>query len=121
MDYFGRGWRLVLALLLMRAAEGAGVHAVFRSTDGGRSWVRTDMGNVRVNAFGAVGKTVLAGTDAGIYVSGDDGRSWRQVVGATRRVVGLATVGERVFAATDREGFSFLRTRGGAGRVRVCR
>ncbi len=104
MNWFGRSWRLVLALLLVEAGEGAGVHAIFRSTDGGRSWVRTDMGDVRVNAFGAVAKTVLAGTDAGIYGSGDDGRSWRQVEGVTRRIVALATVGGRVFAATDREG-----------------
>ena len=66
--------------------------------------MRLDMGNARVNAFGAVGKTVFAGADAGIYVSDDDGGRWRQMGGVARPMVGLATVGKSVFSATDWEG-----------------
>ena len=95
---------LSLALRLVQASEGSGVHTIFRSTDRGRSWVRAGMGNARVDAFGAVGKTVFAGADAGIYVSDDDGGSGRQMGGVARRMVELATVEKSVFAATDREG-----------------
>ena len=55
---------LSLALRLVQASEGSGVHTIFRSTDRGRSWVRAGMGNARVDAFGAVGKTVFAGAAA---------------------------------------------------------
>ncbi len=87
--------------LLVQAGEGSGVHAIFPAVRVGCGRI---LGNARVNAFGAVGKTVLAGTDAGIYVSDDDGRSWPQMGGVARRIVGLATVGKSVFAATHREG-----------------
>ena len=111
---------LSLALRLVQASEGSGVHTIFRSTDRGRSWVRADMGNARVNAFGAVGKTVFAGADAGIYVSDDDGGSGRQMGGVARRMVGLATVEKAYLRRRIGKGFSFPLTNERVGRVWAC-
>jgi hypothetical protein len=102
---------LVLAIwLILIVAVPASLHAaerfaLFRSADRGRSWARADEGmpdDARVNAFGAVGESVIAGTDAnGVLVSGDGGRSWRQQSKGLpdgAQVFALAAVGGRVFA-----------------------
>ncbi len=59
-------------------------------------------GNVRVNVFAELGRSVLAGTDAGIYLSVDQGLRWRLAKGG--RVVSMAVLGKRVYAGTDRNG-----------------
>jgi hypothetical protein len=84
--------------------------SVFRSLDGGRTWLRSNGGlpsNERVNAFGKIGGVVLAGTDRGIYLSRDRGNSWKPGSGAARgsgRIVAFSTIGSSVVAATDRSG-----------------
>jgi photosystem II stability/assembly factor-like uncharacterized protein len=80
--------------------------AVFKSTDRGRSWVRSDVGmprESRINAFGSLDQVLFAGTDAGLFISRDEARSWEpttRVAISGGRVISLATLGQRVFAAT---------------------
>src|SRR5512145_2203330 len=103
---------LALSLLLFSVAASrpspAQAAAVFRSTDGGRSWTRSDQGlprEVRLNAFGSVGDTLLAGTDAGIFVARRSGETWQPAVtNRLGRILAFATLGENVFAGTDRTG-----------------
>ena len=101
---------LLLATGLMAAAPRYGV---FLSADQGRSWVRADGGlpeGARVNALGAVGGALLAGTDKGMYVSRDRGRQW---VGAGgRRVLSLAVLGTAVYAGTAKDGVLVSRDEG---------
>ncbi len=96
-----------LAILALMSGLGAatGKHGIYRSLDGGKSWVRSDAGfsgDTRVNVFAELGNTILAGTDAGIYVSVDQGLRWRLAKGG--RVVSMAVMGKRMFAGTDRNG-----------------
>jgi photosystem II stability/assembly factor-like uncharacterized protein len=85
-------------------------HVIFRSTDRGRSWSRSDAGlpgNARVNALASVGEMTLAGTDSGVYFSADKGRSWSASVGAPKRVARILSfgrLGQKVFAGTDGSG-----------------
>jgi hypothetical protein len=84
------------------AAESA---AVFQTVDRGRSWTRADRGlprDSRVNAFGAIGSVIVAGTDSGIFVSRDVRGSWQ--LAASGRVLSFATLGTRIYAGTDRRG-----------------
>lgn len=80
-------------------------YAVFRSEDGGDTWARSGAGldpDARINAFGASGSALLAGTDHGLYVSSDQGRTWKLGGGAAaRRILSFSTLGDRVFAGTD--------------------
>lgn len=98
---------LFTACLSSAAAEPA---RVFRSSDGGRSWSRSDQGldgNSRINALGSAGDAVLAGTDSGIFISLDQGQSWRDTGSRARnagRVVAFAAVERKIYAATDRTG-----------------
>ena len=106
--------RFVAILLLVpvcaSVAAGAGSHAVFKSTDRGRSWVRSDTGipeGSRINAFGSLGETVFAGTDSGIFISQDEARSWWPATGvamSSGRIISCATLGRKVFAGTHDKG-----------------
>lgn len=101
---------LFLAFLLcfVAGAEGPGGHGIYRTTDRGRSWSRSDHGlpgDVRINAFAGLGGTVFAGTDGGVYVSVDQGLNWKLAGGTgALRVISMAATGGRVFAGTDRTG-----------------
>lgn len=94
--------------------------AVFKSTDRGRSWIRSDAGmpnRSRINAFGAVPGVLFAGTDSGIFVSNDDARNWRPASGATLslgRVTSIAAIGNTVFAGTDSRGLWVSTNQGGS-------
>jgi photosystem II stability/assembly factor-like uncharacterized protein len=75
--------------------SGPVVHAIFRSTDQGRTWSRSDRGvagGARLNAFGSVAGRVLAGTDSGVFVSDDAGQNWR-CAGSSQRMLAFATLG----------------------------
>lgn len=91
-------------------AAGTGSHAVFKSTDLGRSWVRSDAGipeKSRINAFGSLGSTLFAGTDSGIYISQNEAQSWLPSTGlamSSNRIVCLATLGLQVFAGSNGQG-----------------
>ncbi len=109
------GWAAVCLALIVTSVDGemkrpAGGYGVFRSTDRGRSWSRSDAGlpaHVRVNAFGAVRSAVLAGTDEGIYVSQSQGVDWKPASGAaigSGRILSLAAIGNTAYAGTDRSG-----------------
>jgi photosystem II stability/assembly factor-like uncharacterized protein len=117
------GWfaLLVIPPLLSqagRAAEPAGVHAIFKTSDHGRSWSRADAGmpgNTRINAFGAVAASVFAGTDSGIYISRDEGQSWSPSTGSAMnsgRILGFATLRQNIYAGTDRSGLLVSPDRG---------
>ncbi|MES2568497.1 MAG: hypothetical protein V4710_00405 [Verrucomicrobiota bacterium] len=83
-------------------------YAVFKSTDRGRSWIRSDIGmhaGSRINAFGSLDGTLFAGTDSGIFISRDEARSWRPATGmASGRILSFATLERKVFAGTDGSG-----------------
>ncbi len=90
-----------------RAAE---TYAVFKSSDLGRSWCRSDAGlpkDSRINAFGRLPHAVFAGTDSGIFISKDAAESWQPVKGvaiSSGRILCFATLGQKVFAGTDGQG-----------------
>jgi photosystem II stability/assembly factor-like uncharacterized protein len=94
----------------LRAEDRSERYVIFRSTDRGRSWSRSDeglTGTARVNAFASVGELTLAGTDAGVYFSTDDGQTWLASATAFERIVRVltfASLGKRVFAGTDGSG-----------------
>lgn len=80
--------------------------AVFKSHNGGETWVRSDAGlpgRSRIHAFGSTGATLFAGTDAeGVVVCAASGQSWvRRSAGLPDRaqVFDLGVAGDRVFAA----------------------
>ncbi len=99
-----------LGLLVDAARPAAASHAVFRTTDRGRTWSQSDEGlpgQARINAFAAMGRSVLAGTDAGLFVSIDEGVRWQPASGAAMtsgRILSLASAGRNVYAGTDRSG-----------------
>jgi len=101
--------RILIALLLGIVPSFAAqpVHAIFRSIDQGRTWSRADRGlpgDARINAFGAVGGRVFAGTDSGIFVSDNQGQNWRPVAGATQRILAFGTLGSDVYAGSAKDG-----------------
>lgn len=89
-----------------------GVYTVYRSTDGGGTWVRSDDGlgaqTGGVSALAKKGSTVFCGTgNDGIYRSEDDGMTWqRSSTGIDAEVhIGSFTVGDSVmFAASESRG-----------------
>lgn len=93
-------------------------YAVFRSTDGARSWSRADQGlprRARVNVFGRVGEVLLAGTDLGVFASPDAAASWKPMTaraGAPLRVLDFATRHTNVFTGTDGRGVWVSRDQG---------
>ncbi len=116
---------LLAVCLVAEMDAGAGSHAVFKSTDRGRSWVRADAGmraGSRVNAFGSLGGTLFAGTDSGIYVSRDEAGSWRPTEGleiSAARVVGFATLGGTLFAGAPVGGILISEDGGGTWKPSV--
>lgn len=67
---------------------------VWRSTDGGVSWVETELCPIPVNAMCSGGpaapNSFYAGTRTGLYVSSDNGITWETVPGmATAYVIGI--------------------------------
>jgi hypothetical protein len=94
----------------LHAAGDPTIHAIYKSTDQGRSWSRSDSGlpgDSRVNALTTSGKAVFAGTDSGLFVSRDAGRSWAAVPGTAKdlgRVVGFASLAQTLFAGTRGSG-----------------
>lgn len=97
----------MLLLLPFAGLPAAAEHAVFKSTDRGRSWARADAGipgGPRINAFGSLGETLFAGTNEGIFLSRDEARSWQPASGlamSSGRILSFAGLGKRVFAGTD--------------------
>jgi photosystem II stability/assembly factor-like uncharacterized protein len=85
-------------------------YVIFRSTDRGRSWARSDAGlpsSARINALASAGDLTLAGTNSGVYFSADEGQSWTASVAAPKgvaRILSFARLGRKVFAGTDRSG-----------------
>lgn len=75
---------------------------VWRSADGGETWLRVD-GEAGATAFARVGSVVVAGGEDGVRASLDDGVSWVDVDSALvgRRIVELAAFGGTLYAATD--------------------
>jgi photosystem II stability/assembly factor-like uncharacterized protein len=71
-----------LALATESAEPGvvwAGTSAgLFRSTDNGLSWLRTPAGPLRVEALLILGKTLYAGSAAGVLVSSTDGATFKR-------------------------------------------
>lgn len=96
---------------------GAGNNGVFRSRDGGASWVRlaSGLGDPDVRALVATDRGLLAGTRRGLFLSADEGESWRRVDlgGGSEWVMALAadprdpsrvlagTVGPGIFRSQD--------------------
>ncbi len=82
--------------LIGRAGE------VWRSTDGGETWMRVD-GEAGAAAFARVGTAVVAGGANGVRASLDAGLSWLDVDSALvgRRVNELTAFGGAFYAATD--------------------
>lgn len=108
-------------------------HAVFRSTDRGRTWTRSDAGlpgAARINAMAASPHRHFAGTDAGLFVSDNSGTTWRAgtaIPGPSQRVLDLCLLGRTLYAGTDGggivrsddDGTSWLRVDRGRGPDRV--
>lgn len=101
-------WLLLIALVT--SSQMAVASAVFKSIDGGRTWSRSDSGlpkRARLNAFGSIGDSLLAGTDDGIFISRDQGHTWTACPGAAStsgRIISIGAAGKKVFAGTDGRG-----------------
>lgn len=115
----------VCALLALASRAGyAQDHArIYRSTNAGRSWERSDSGFPRdatVNDFGAFRNVLFAGTEAdGVFVSGDGGRSWApagQGLPENGKVNAVASTRDAVLVGTWRDGV--FASPGGNGRWR---
>ncbi len=111
---------LLLISAFASAAASGERYAVFKSTDQGRSWTRSDAGipdRSRINAFGSGGGVLIAGADSGVFISSDEARSWRPATGAAMssgRVISLAALGKTVFAGTDGGGLLVSTDLGGS-------
>jgi len=91
---------------------------LFKSTDRGHTWSAADAGlpgTARINALARAVDTLIAGTDAGPFVSDDSGRSWSpgQVEsGAPVRVLALVQFQSKVFAGSSDRGLLQSEDRG---------
>lgn len=93
----------------MVGGEEADSFAIFKSTDRGRSWTRSDdgvPGRSRINAFGMAEGLSFAGTDAGIFTSGDGALNWQPGTG-----LAMASDGRLVIAGAA-EGIYFSKDSG---------
>ncbi|MFN0125519.1 MAG: hypothetical protein ACKV19_02405, partial [Verrucomicrobiales bacterium] len=101
---------VVLAATFTNFAAAEETYAIFKSSDQGQSWIRSDAGmpgRSRINAFGSADGALFAGTDSGIFRSRDEARSWQPVKGAAMpsvRILSFANIGGKVFAGTDSKG-----------------
>lgn len=86
------------------------IHSIYRSTDGGLTWIEPDTSLTRlwITALAAMtsrgkDRLFMATRDAGVYLSTDEGESWWQSGSrfAIRGAHALAVSGAVVFAATD--------------------
>ncbi|HVK59532.1 MAG TPA: hypothetical protein VM735_12180, partial [Candidatus Kapabacteria bacterium] len=79
-------------------AESISAYSIFRSHDQGRSWSRSDAGlprTSRVNAFVSSGPNIIAGTDAGIFISSNRAGIWHKtstLAAQSLRITSLATI-----------------------------
>ena len=106
--------RIVAMIFFLLVAGGicvaADVHAIFKSVDQGRSWIRSDSGipkGSRVNVFASRPGALFAGTDSGVFISIDEAQTWAAAKGlaaSSGRIISLATIGRSVFAGTDKNG-----------------
>ncbi len=86
---------------------GVGQAGVFRSSDGGKTWVSVGLAGQRVGDLIWLGPFLYAATDGGLFRSEDGGRSWTQLgalgaVSPTQLLFPLAPVaGLEAFLATD--------------------
>lgn len=112
------GGVLLLLATFATTTIAAESYAVFKSTDRGRSWSRSDAGmpgQSRINVFGSVEAVLFAGTDSGVFISRDEARSWRPASGAAMtsgRIISLATHRNTVWAGTDGSGLMMSEDRG---------
>lgn len=91
---------------LTAAAAPADRYAIYKSTDQGRTWARSDTGrpgNARINAFGATIAARFAGTDIAIFITRDTAKTWRQIT-TNHRVITFATRGQTIYAGTAAHG-----------------
>ena len=79
---------------------------VFVSTDQGLSWNERDTSFTQnVNCFTAMGESIFAGTNDGVYRSTDEGKTWSATnAGIGYQVEGITRLGPYLFAATTGEG-----------------
>ncbi|MEI6684436.1 MAG: T9SS type A sorting domain-containing protein [Bacteroidota bacterium] len=84
---------------------GSGGAGIFRSADGGNSWVLSNTGlqNLIIFTFAGKDTVVFAGSAQGLYKSTDDGVTWSPD-GLTIGVVSLAICGNYLFAGTAANG-----------------
>jgi len=75
---------------------------VFRSTDGGNSWISANTGlqNFLIHAFAEFDSVVYVGTSNGIYKSTDDGVTWI-FSGLNSDVISIARCGNYLFAGSS--------------------
>lgn len=92
-----------LASTLVRSEE----FALFKSTNLGQSWTRSDTGlpaRSRINALAHANDLFLAGTATGIYISTNLALPWRLVASEQSAVLSLAATHGKIFAGTDGAG-----------------
>jgi hypothetical protein len=90
-----------------------GYTGMYRSPNGKENWSQMNDGlivyhgvssyNVNVFAIGAVGATLLTGTDEGIYYSDNNGQHWDSA-GATANACSFATANQVAFAGAGVQG-----------------
>jgi hypothetical protein len=96
--------------IAIRAAESRDIFTIYKSSDRGRSWSRSDEGmptNSRISAFATLDDSIFAGTDTGIFISRDNGQSWGPIADAaitSVRIISLTTVRGHIYAGTDGSG-----------------
>lgn len=73
----GRSWTRVVADCGPRKCD----PALFSTADGGRTWIRYDLGAMKPRAVGFADAAHgwLTAEDDGLYVTEDGGRTWTQV------------------------------------------
>ena len=89
---------------------GAGEGGIFRSTDGGETWVAASKGLRKyqdgtfyilpgVSAFTQKGNTLYAGTNGDLFYSIDNGNSWQQLTHFQRDwgISGVAFIGDTIY------------------------
>lgn len=95
---------------------GTTISGVFRSTDYGSTWRKTELDSVRVvDLARSDNGLLLAGTDAGLFKSIDKGKSWTGVKGevgvATVRSIVIDSLGRVFVASKDNRIFTTVATR----------
>lgn len=88
--------------ILLAGTKGAGI---FRSTDGGNSWIQSNTGlqNLLIWAFAAKDSVVFAGTSGGMFKSTDGGVSW-SFYHLSVGVSSISICGSYIFAGTTFNG-----------------